>query len=176
MLLNLHYGKKSAPQVPQSSWCCCAESSGVSSEVHSSWWWYPATPVAREKIFLPPNSYMKRVGTCLMLWKLLVWHIAHPVRSGAGNTLPPRPSLPTPHQIVQHHEPRAAWPFNPHRKDLSRNRPAVPCQPPAALGQRFIIWVPVAVSTCSSSVLPAKKTGLIYLAFQQIRGRKKKII
>lgn len=76
----------------------------VSPELHSSWWWYPAAPIEQEKIYLPQNSYIKRTGMRLMLWKLLVWYITHPARLGLGNRLPPHPSLQTPRQIVQQYE------------------------------------------------------------------------
>lgn len=156
MLLNLYYGKKSASQVSQSSRCCCAESSGVSSELHSSWWWYPAAPMEQQKIYLPLNSYIKRTGIAFDVVKTtgLVYHPSSKIGSGEQVTSSPFPSNSTSNcAAIGVRTPQL---FNPSRKDLSRKRPAAPCQPPAALGQRFVIWVPVAVSTCSSSVLPAK--------------------
>lgn len=97
----------------------------------------------------------------------LAYHIQ---QDGEWGTLPPHPSLQTSPQSVQHYE--SDLHGCSYRKDLSRKRPAVPCQPPAAPGQHFITRVPVAVSIRLGSVLPAKKTGLIYLAFQQIREKK----
>lgn len=91
---------KSASQVPQSSWCSCVESSGISCELHSSLWWPSAAQMAQEKKY-SPYSPGRLVRVRSLSWKPPVWHIIHQARWGGGNTFPPRPSLQTPHQIMQ---------------------------------------------------------------------------
>lgn len=112
--LNLYYGKKSASQVPQSSWCSCVESSGISCELHSSLWWPSAAQMAPEKNYSPysPDGLV-RVKTAGM-----AHHPSSKMRRGEHVPSSPFPSNSTSNyaalQVTALFSP---WLFSPYGKD-----------------------------------------------------------
>lgn len=142
-LLNLYYGKKSAWELM----LLYRTSTSVSSQ-----WWYSASQMMQEKIYVPRSPYI--------IWVLPIVKTAcmiiHLARPEGGNVFPPRPSLQTPRQIMQHISHRSVIQ---RRLQRAIGKWPAPSQPPTALGQHFISWVPVSVSIWSSPVLPAKKLG-----------------
>lgn len=114
--------------------------------------------MAQEKIYLPCNSYIKRAGACLIYENCWAGKI------GNGNTFPPLHSLQTPHQIVQLYG---------YSTPTTETSPAKSQLCHASL-QQHLVSVPLLgcqlLSAHTQALFCCQKPGLIYLAFQQIRG------